>query len=131
MSKGKNNSANRQAPPKAEPAPQVNTGNEPGVDTTDTTKEPEQPEESKQSHAVAQVSMEASSTLVLSSGEVKSISTGNEPGVDTSLVQILIEYPEGYAGQKHMTNGKVYDVSPETAELLISRGIATKGEEKC
>jgi hypothetical protein len=43
--------------------------------------------------------------------------------VDAGLVKVLISYPEGYAGTKYLQNGKTYEVSKESADLFVSKGI--------
>jgi hypothetical protein len=56
-------------------------------------------------------------------------SSATDPGKDKRLVDIKISYPEGYKGTRHMKEGVVYEVSPETAEVLIKKGIAKKCSE--
>jgi hypothetical protein len=45
-------------------------------------------------------------------------------GRDPNIVDIVINYPEGYTGQKFFKEGEVKEISKEGAEHLIKKGIA-------
>lgn len=47
---------------------------------------------------------------------------------DPRLVKVLIEYPQDYTGDRHLKQGKVYAVSPESAKIFIDKGIAKEVE---
>lgn len=53
-------------------------------------------------------------------------SSATDPVKDTRLVNIEVSYPKDYKGKKVLVSGKVYEVSPETAASLVSKGIAKK-----
>lgn len=59
--------------------------------------------------------------LVQSTSATISVAS-NEPQKST-LVKIVVEYPEGFEGQKTCPEGE-REVSPETAEIYVSKGIA-------
>jgi|GEM_PF-4820106 len=42
-----------------------------------------------------------------------------------ALIKVEISYPKEYEGPKLMHEGREYNVSPETAEILINKGIAS------
>lgn len=53
-------------------------------------------------------------------------SSATDPGVDARLVKVLINYPDGYKGRRFLKDGQQYEVSPESADIMIAKGIAEK-----
>lgn len=66
------------------------------------------------------------SEKIIGTTSVENFSTGNDMPIDLhpGLTEIVATYPENYAGQKTMVDGQKYKVSKETADLLVSKGIA-------
>jgi len=48
---------------------------------------------------------------------------------DPNTVTIRVKYPENYKGKKYLAEGQEYTVSPESAEALITQGIAEKVDQ--
>ncbi len=65
-------------------------------------------------------------TISTSEVSVQNISSEKTEDIDLhpGLISVICSYPEGYAGQRHLQEGKTYLMSQESADLLISKGIA-------
>jgi hypothetical protein len=89
-------------------------GQAPVVTATET--KPSEVKSSEKSNGVASVT-------------VSNIRTSESPEselVDIRLIKILVKYPTDYKGKKMLVNDKEYDVSQETADILVGKGIAEK-----
>ena len=53
-------------------------------------------------------------------------SSATNPGKDPRLVDVKITYPEDYKGKKFFKDGATVSMSPESADVLIKKGIASK-----
>lgn len=92
----------------------------------------------KSSEAIKEATKESSintgTAEITASPHAHTISTGsvvfltNQDAAENvkvlNVVKVRIQYPDNYTGNKRLKNGKVYEVSPATAEILIAKGIA-------
>ena len=72
--------------------------------------------------------VEAAEPMAHTTGVALSVSLTPDYGTphDDRLVKVEISYPKDFKGTKYFKDGDIKEVSPETAELFIQKGIATK-----
>jgi hypothetical protein len=57
--------------------------------------------------------------------EMDTHQTGHTRASLSKIVKVLIKYPQDFMGVKYFTDGEVKEVSVETADIFIEKGIAT------
>lgn len=89
-------------------------GQKPPVEKKPETPIVETPVSTEVSHSTASVNVT----------NIRSSATEQLP--DPRMVKIKVGYPEDYKGKKMLVDGKEYDVSPETADVLVGKDIAER-----
>lgn len=61
---------------------------------------------------------------------VESISSSQTEQVeDARMVKVTATYPKDWQGDRHLVEGRTYPMSPETADMLVSKGLAKRGKK--
>lgn len=45
------------------------------------------------------------------------------------MVKVTATYPKDWQGDRHLVEGRTYPMSPETADMLVSKGLAKRGKK--